>query len=201
MVEFSGIFGDKGIMKQLFKIFLCVGCTVFIFHSNIRAADSNSDELVVRFEDRISIYHLADLKGKLKTQKMTVPANPAYKNRKMEYEGFDLQEFVSVVAPDKKSASLTAICLDGFQTTISPEMFTKGRKALLAFQQVSTDKNDLITADKKWSLVELKGSWVSPGPYYIVWNSPEGTYPMGWPFQIREIRIGPTYEPYPLKKK
>lgn len=199
MVEFSGIFGDEDMMKQLSKIFLGLVCVVFIFQSEAWAADS--DELVVRYDDKVMIFHLAELKEKLKTEKMTVPTNPAYKNRKMEYEGFDLQEFVTAVVPDKKSASLKVVCLDGFQTTISSEMFTKDRKALLAFQQTSTDKNDLISKDKKWSLVDLKGKLVSPGPYYIVWNTAQGTYPTGWPFQIKEIHVGGTYAPYPFPKK
>lgn len=186
-------------MKQLFRIFLCLICAIFIFQYKTWAEDS--DQLAVRFDDKVAIFHLADLKQKFKTEKMIVPTNPAYKNREIEYEGIDLQKFIAAVVPNKKSAPLKIVCLDGFQTTIAPEMFTKDRKALLAFQQVSVDKNDLISTDKKWSLVDLKGELVSPGPYYIVWNTPQGTYPTGWPFQIKEIHVGGTYEPYPAPKK
>lgn len=55
MVEFSGIFGDEDMMKQLSKIFLCLVCIVFIFQSETWAADS--DELVVRYDDKVTIFH------------------------------------------------------------------------------------------------------------------------------------------------
>jgi hypothetical protein len=138
-------------------------------------------------------YLLKDLKERLSSKSLKVTRHPAYEGKAMDYTGFDLAEVLKLIpGNDKitaKDYNVVITCLDGFKPVISSKMFVKDRMALLAYQETEGTQNEPITSDKKWSKVSLKGKMVNPGPFYLVWNSAKGTYPMGWPFQIKEIKI------------
>ncbi len=138
---------------------------------------------------------ISDLKKTFEVKTLRTVENPAYKEKQAKtrtYQGFDLEEVLLSLLPNGDSLAdyvLVITCLDGFDPVIDHQILKKleTHKALLAFEQSGEIEN--TSRDGKWEVLSLKWGSVSPGPFYIVWETPEGTYWKGWPFQIRSMRL------------
>ncbi len=141
-----------------------------------------------------------DLRAKYKIHEMTLFTNPAYKEngsivKRRKYNGISLKEIVKKLLPKGDSLKdyvLAFTCLDGYDPVLKPELLSEleNADALLAFEQTGI-KNPIneVSKDSKWELVKAPWGIVSPGPFYLVWKNSEKTYPDGWPFEIKSMRL------------
>lgn len=141
-----------------------------------------------------STYSLSQLKKQFKTIQVVIQHNPAYKGKKKIYNAFDMNEILSkVLNVDLKTVKqgdiLVAKTLDDYESKMPLiDFMTKGH-AFLAYQELpDTIAADNKTNDGQWSYVIKEGKKISPGPFYIIWDTTT-TYPSGWPFQITSIQI------------
>jgi len=149
--------------------------------------------------EEIESFNLDALKSKFEVTELTISNNPAYEGndtieRIRRYRGFKfsdiLQSKIDVASFDEYVVAFT--CLDGFDPTINFEITQKLGQldALLAFQQVDPEgEKEELSKDGLWELIKTPMGIVSPGPFYLIWSTPEGTYWQAWPFQIKSIRI------------
>ncbi len=132
---------------------------------------------------------------------MTVGKNPAYEKngtaeRVRRYRGVRLRDMLKRLLPDGDSLEdyvMAITCLDGFDPVIDFNLLSRlsSVDALLAMRQLDIpgSSGSGITKDGRWELVPAAWGIISPGPFYLVWANPEGTYWQGWPFQIKSIRL------------
>lgn len=136
-------------------------------------------ELKIVLPTRTRILTLKDLKKKLAVTRVTVD-DPVYHSRKT-YEAVRLEEVLRLAgAGDATGDDLVFQCADGYAPTLSLEKL-KGRKGYLAFRDVSVKGGD------GWKKVLQGKEWVSPAPFYTVWEGPAGDVP--WAYQVVGLEV------------
>jgi mono/diheme cytochrome c family protein len=137
---------------------------------------------------------LSALKKKFTAVQVRVQNHPVYEGGTKTYTAFPmrplLDHFWSI---DPKHIHPNQVVFietdDGYVSKIPLSAFYEKQQGYLAFQETFTQNTAAAKSkDGKWSLVNMNGKMVSPGPFYIVWDTVKD-YPVGWPFQIRSIAL------------
>lgn len=152
-------------------------------------AKSDPGSLMLGQGVEIHSHTLQTLQAQFPTVELQVGKNPAYAGNGSEdkvrvYRGFRLKDIVSSLLPAGGSLAdyvLKVTCLDGYDPVLEQSILghLNTMEAVLAFEQV----------DGPWDLVPAPWGIVNPGPYYLVWSSPQGTYAEGWPFQVKSLQL------------
>jgi len=115
-----------------------------------------------------------------------VVLDPVY-NKHKRYAGYWLSDILALagVHPDPDTV-WTFTALDGYKTSIAvADIQRTGVKAFVAVEDL--DRED------GWEKIQQGKEWISPGPYYLVWQTPlEDVAPqvkLPWPYQMVEISI------------
>jgi len=115
-----------------------------------------------------------------------VVLDPVY-NKHKRYAGYWLSDILTLarIHPDPNTV-LTFTALDGYKASIAiADVVQSGAKAFVAIE-------DLDKADG-WEKLQHGKEWISPGPYYLVWQTPmidvTPSIKLPWPYQIAEISI------------
>lgn len=160
-------------------------------------AEEIQPHLKVIYQGKSKELSLAELKSKYKQVEIDVKRNPAHEgvgtqDKRRKYRGVRLTELLKNAMPkDAKFKDHTVIfkCDDGYKSKIDLR-FLEGKLAVVAFaQDVSDFESYQISKDKIWELITMPNKKVSPGPFYVVWDTPRETYPEGWAFQLVEMEI------------
>ncbi|HXC06684.1 MAG TPA: c-type cytochrome, partial [Bacteroidia bacterium] len=113
--------------------------------------------------------------------------DPVY-NRHKRYAGYWLRDIFALAGIHPGPDTVwTFTALDGYKVSIAAaDVLQSGVKAFVAVEDM--DRED------GWEKIKQGKEWVSPGPYYLVWQTPlEDVTPrvkLPWPYQMVEISIG-----------
>jgi len=117
--------------------------------------------------------------------------DPVYKKHK-RYTGYWLSDILSLagIKPNPKT-TWTFIALDGYKASIAvADVLQSGCKAFVAIADLDKEEG--------WEKIQQGKEWISPGPYYLVWQTPltdvTPSVKLPWPYQMVEISIAPTDE-------
>jgi mono/diheme cytochrome c family protein len=112
--------------------------------------------------------------------------DPVYKKHK-RYAGYWLSDIFAYegIHADRDTV-WTFTALDGYKASIAVADIQKyGVKAFVAIEDLDRQEG--------WEKIQQGKEWVSPGPYYVVWQTPlEDATPqvkLPWPYQVVEISI------------
>ncbi len=122
---------------------------------------------------------LKDLRKKLAVTRVTVD-DPVYQSKKT-YEAVPLEEVLRLGgAGDSVGDDLVFHCADGYAPTLPLEKL-KGQKGYLAFRDTTERGGD------GWKKVLQGKTWLSPAPFYVVWEGPLGDVP--WAYQVVGLEV------------
>ncbi len=115
-----------------------------------------------------------------------VVKDPVY-NKHKRYLGYwlaDIFAFESIHADPNTIWTFTA--LDGYKASIAvKDVLQSGAKAFVAVADLDRQEG--------WEKIKQGKEWLSPGPYYLVWQYPlrevEPSIKLPWPYQMVEISI------------
>ncbi|WP_367608362.1 hypothetical protein [Legionella sp. W05-934-2] len=144
-------------------------------------------------------YTLSELKKQFKTHHVVVVDNPEYAGITKEYDAFDFNEILAKglhanLENVKRDQLVIINTKDEYLSQIPLRYFTSKGKAYLAYQETPNSQSRANkTKDGRWEYIAAHGTQVDPGPFYLVWDSPQ-TYPTGWPYQVISIRIVTTHD-------
>ena len=117
-----------------------------------------------------------------------VVQDPVY-NRHKRYAGYWLSDIFHLmgIRPDPKTV-WTFTALDGYKASISvADVLQYGVKAFVAVADLDKEEG--------WENIKQGKEWISPGPYYLVWQTPlrdvTPRVKLPWPYQMIEISIIP----------
>jgi mono/diheme cytochrome c family protein len=120
-----------------------------------------------------------------------VVQDPVY-NRHKRYAGYWLSDIFHLmgIRPDPKTV-WTFTALDGYKASISvADVLQYGVKAFVAVADLDKEEG--------WENIKQGKEWISPGPYYLVWQTPlrdvTPRVKLPWPYQMIEISIIPADE-------
>lgn len=127
-------------------------------------------------------FTLNQLKAKLKVQTVEID-DPVYE-RKMTYDGFALADVLQLAEAnaDDKANEIVFTALDGYSPNMSYAQL-KALKGYLVFQEHGR---------KGFMMVNQGKTRLSPGPFYVVWQSENGEKPpaeVPWPYQLAKIEV------------
>jgi len=161
-------------------VFLRSFAALFLFTFNACA----SDDLTIIQDSSKQVFSDDDLSQKLHLDRLEVE-DPVYQKHK-RYTGYWLSDILDLagIHPDK-SKVLVFRALDGYLARISvADMINSKARAFVAIADLDKEEG--------WEKILQGKEWISPGPYYLVWQIPPGA-PSGiklpWPYQMVEIRI------------
>ncbi len=172
------------------KLLLPLIC-LFAWSQQLSAASQAAPtKLVIGIKGNTKTLDLKALKSLVTESVHVAPQNPAYGNKSMAYRGFSFQEILEKVAPGVNLADykILVTCLDNYRPVLDVSTLSQGR-ALLAYREETPDPKN-VSDDGLWTKLILNEKMVSPGPFYIVWDT-TATYHQGWPLQIAEILLVP----------
>lgn len=145
---------------------------------SVARASSTSMDLKLVAAGRSQVVGLAELRKKLKETTITVE-DPVFKKRKT-YEGFLLADVLKAVGfGEIEGDEIVFHCADGYAPTLSFAKL-KEQKALLAFR-------DKTARTGSWDRLKQGKAWITPAPYYLVWES--GSESLPWPYQVVGLEI------------
>ena len=122
-------------------------------------------------------FDLEQLKAKLKVESFTVN-DPVYKTKKT-YEGFSLGDLLKEGGLTEAGGDEVVFhCADGYSPTM-PFARLKEHRAMLAFEEKG--------ASGGWRKFQQGKAWMTPAPYYVVWDTTAEAYP--WPYQVVGIEV------------
>ena len=115
-----------------------------------------------------------------------VVLDPVYKKHK-RYAGYwlsDILAFENIKADPNTIWTFKA--LDGYKVSIAvKDVLQSGVKAFVAIADLDKEEG--------WEMIQQGKDWISPGPYYLVWQTPmEDVVPsikLPWPYQMIEMTI------------
>jgi mono/diheme cytochrome c family protein len=115
-----------------------------------------------------------------------VVQDPVY-NKHKRYAGYWLSDIFALegIHPDP-NAVLTFTALDGYKASIAvADVLQSGCKAFVAIEDLDKEEG--------WEKIQHGKEWISPGPYYLVWQTPmvdvTPSIKLPWPYQMIEISI------------
>ncbi len=120
-----------------------------------------------------------------------VVQDPVY-NKHKRYAGYWLSDIFALAGIHSDPDSLwTFTALDGYKASISfKDVQQSGCKAFLAVEDLDKEEG--------WEKIQQGKEWISPGPYYVVWQTPmedvTPTIKLPWPYQMVAITIHKTDE-------
>lgn len=159
---------------------------LFFFVLNCYAKDSEiKAELTISQGGMQHVFTVNDFQKRLHLAEIEVE-DPVYQKHK-RYAGYWLSEIFDLagIHPDPKDI-LVFSALDGYQVRISLEdVINSKAKALVAIR-------DLDAAPEDWQKIQQGKAWVSPAPFYLVWQTPPhlpASIKLPWPYQMVEIDI------------
>ncbi len=112
--------------------------------------------------------------------------DPVYKKHK-RYTGYWLSDILSLegIKADPKTV-WTFTALDGYKASIAvADLQRTGCKAFVAIADLDKEEG--------WEKIQQGKEWISPGPYYLVWQTPlldmAPRVKLPWPYQMTEISV------------
>jgi mono/diheme cytochrome c family protein len=112
--------------------------------------------------------------------------DPVYKKHK-RYTGYWLLDILRLagIRPDPKTI-WTFTALDGYKASVAvADVLQSGCKAFVAIADLDKEEG--------WEKIQQGKEWISPGPYYLVWQTPmvdvTPRIKLPWPYQMVEISI------------
>ena len=115
-----------------------------------------------------------------------VVEDPVY-NKKKRYAGYWLSDILALADVHSGPDSVwTFLAIDGYRASIAvSDILRFGVKAFVAIADLDKEEG--------WEKIQQGKEWVSPGPYYLVWQTPlEDAVPnvkLPWPYQVIEISV------------
>lgn len=115
-----------------------------------------------------------------------VENDPVY-NKHKRFAGYWLTDIFAYLGIRPDPATVwTFTALDGFKASIDvKDALQSGAKAFVAVEDLDKVEG--------WEKIQHGKEWISPGPYYLVWQTPlEDVTPsqkLPWPYQMVEISI------------
>ena len=115
-----------------------------------------------------------------------VVQDPVYKKHK-RYAGYWLSDIFALAGIHSDPNTVwTFTALDGYKASIAvADVLQSGCKAFVAIEDLDKEEG--------WEKIQQGKEWISPGPYYLVWQTPmEDVAPrikLPWPYQMVEISI------------
>lgn len=148
----------------------------------------DNDYLIIAHPKVSQTFSLKDLKEKLAIFTITID-DPVYKKKK-SFDGFLLTDVLKLLGPMPQDADeLIFRSRDGYSPSL-PLTKAQAQRAIIAFREHG--------AGPAWEKVQQGKAWVSPAPYYLVWEAGAAlgnTYP--WPYQLVKIEVVSFKEKYP----
>jgi len=115
-----------------------------------------------------------------------VVLDPVY-NKHKRYAGYWLLDILGFAGIHSDPDTVwTFKALDGYKASITvADVLQSGAKAFVAIEDLDKEEG--------WEKIQQGKEWISPGPYYLVWQFPlEDVTPsvkLPWPYQMVEISI------------
>ena len=115
-----------------------------------------------------------------------VVQDPVYKRQK-HYAGYWLTDIFALIGINTDPHTVwTFKALDGYTTSIAvADVLKTGAKAFIAIADIDKEEG--------WEMIQQGKEWISPGPYYLVWQTPlknaDSAIKLPWPYQMIEISI------------
>ena len=157
---------------------------VFLFTPHAYAKEVKADLTVVQAQGPKRILTSNDFR-QLHLDSIVVQ-DPVY-NKHKRYAGYWLSDIFNLagVHPDP-STVWTFTALDGYKASIAAaDVLQSGVKGFVAIEDLDKEEG--------WEKIKQGKEWISPGPYYLVWQTPlEDVTPkvkLPWPYQMVEISI------------
>jgi len=141
------------------------------------AATAPQAELKLEIAGRTQSITLKELRAKLKPSEFTV--NDLNYKKSKTYEGFWLKDVLRLGGVSgAEGDELVFHCADGYAPTVSVARAAE-KKGFIAFAEKG--------AKDGWEKVQQGKAWLSPAPYYLVWDTQEEAFP--WPYQLVKIEV------------
>ncbi|MEM7537800.1 MAG: c-type cytochrome [Chloroflexota bacterium] len=175
-------------------VLLMSACTIQPITADIEMATSDgadsvtSTSIELMTPDGAQTFTLENLQAQLEIATITVET-PAHKKNKT-FEGFWLSDILALTGMTKEDLAggdedyILFEALDGYQVRLNVNQLADAQpQGLLAY-------DDVDTADG-WELVKQGQRDVSPGPFYLVWTTTDGSEldskSRPWPYQLAHI--------------
>ena len=146
-----------------------------LFACSLGIASGTTSQIKLQTPDRTQAFTLNELQAKLPVTSMEVE-DPVYKTKKI-YEGFLLTDVFRLMG-NAPGDEIAFHCRDGYSPTLSVSKSAE-KKGLLAFREKG--------APGGWAKFQQGKTWMTPAPFYVVWNTTEESFP--WPYQLVGIEI------------
>jgi len=161
---------------------------LFVIASHIYAQAARTDLTIIQGSNKHSLTENDFRQLQLDS---IVVLDPVYKKHK-RYAGYWLSDILALagVHPDP-NAVWTFKALDGYKTSIAlADVLQSGAKAFVAIADLDKEEG--------WEKIQQGKEWISPGPYYLVWQTPmvdvTPDIKLPWPYQMIEISIDKSNE-------
>lgn len=171
---------------MLLKQWIWSGLIIFLFavngHADEWGADAQDSLTVTQGSSKHVLTHEDFQKLHVGTVEVS---DPVYKKQK-RYEGYRLSDILGSAGIQLDPAHVLVFsALDGYQAHITVKDMTNSQaKAFVAIRD--------LDAPEGWEKIQQGKEWLSPAPFYLVWQTPPGVVPekeLPWPYQMVEISV------------
>ena len=150
---------------------------LILLFSTAAAQAAQPTSLLLKTPGHERAVSIEELQKALPLTQMTVN-DPVYHSNKT-YEGFDLAKVLRWAGLGSSGGDeLIFHCEDGYSPTLDWKLFA-GHHALLAIREKGLKEG--------WEKIRQGKQWISPAPFYVVWDTSEEAYP--WPYQLNGIEV------------
>jgi len=168
---------------MLIRLSIIASIAIFLISPSIHAKEARTDLTILQGSTKQVITEKDFRQLQLDS---IVVKDPVY-NKHKRYAGYWLRDILALagVHPDPNT-TWTFRALDGYKTSITVrDVLKSGAKAFIAVADLDKEEG--------WEKIQQGKEWISPGPYYLVWQTPlEDLTPsvkLPWPYQMVEISI------------
>jgi len=132
------------------------------------------------------VFMLDELRRAIPADTASVAHDPAHEGRAKRYAGFPLDRLLALAgARPGPNEVLYFVASDGYRATMSEPVSDPGVKGIVAFAD--------LDAAGGWETVKHGAKSISPGPFYLVWESrtpgDSAALARPWPYQLARIEV------------
>jgi mono/diheme cytochrome c family protein len=175
-------------MTRLAPLILLLAAACTVRPNPLEEARSRAEpaRLVVVTPSGTRAFTLDELRRAIPADTASVAHDPAYEGRAKRYAGFPLERLLALAGVRPAAGEvLYFVALDGYRATMAEPADDPHVKGIVAFAD--------LDAAGGWEPVKHGAKSISPGPYYLVWESraPGDSVALArpWPYQLARIEV------------
>jgi mono/diheme cytochrome c family protein len=174
-------------MIRLAPLLLLAACTVRPNPpEDARSAADTAARLEVATPSGTRAFTLDELRRAIPAETASVAHDPAHEGRAKRYAGFPLERLLALAGVRPAAGEvLYFVASDGYRATMAEPASDPRVRGIVAFAD--------LDADGGWEPVKHGAKSISPGPFYLVWESrtpgDSAALARPWPYQLARIEV------------